>query len=197
MSLYPWFFLNFELQIQQLISFFTSWIVFICYEISIVSTTFKCCICSNIFEKRISWTYKFNNWIFFSFHELLFSKILLQIQHLNDIEKNFNLFFYSCLFWNTNWIFSSFHELTFSKIILQTQHLNEYKQNIQSFSILHVFSELLTKHLNIFFLSWTAFFENNDEISIANTTFRFFLTFMSLLLDFELQIQQLNIFFPS
>ena len=110
-------------------------------------------------------------------------------------EKKSNLFFYSCLFWNTNWIFSSFHELTFSKIILQTQHFNEYKQNIQSFSILHVFSELLTKHLNIFFLSWTAFFKNNDEISIANTTFRFFLTFMSLLLEFESKIQQLNFWF--
>ena len=89
--------LNFELQIQQLISFFTSWIAFICYEISIASTTFKCCICNNIFEKAIHerkkifncWicNYKFSNWMFSSFHELLFSKILLQIQHLNDMKK--------------------------------------------------------------------------------------------------------------
>ena len=125
--------LNFELQIQQLIFFFISWIAFICYEISIANTTFRC------FD--------------------LFTSALL------NSEFQIQQFFF--LSWTA-----------FFENDVTNKHLNEYEKTFKSFLS---FLSFLNYKLKIFFLSWTAFFEND----IRKTTFKW------------IWKKHLNIFFPS
>ena len=80
--------LNFELQIQQLIFFFISWIAFICYEISIANTTFRC---FDLFTSALL-NSEFQIQQFFFLSWTAFFENDVTNKHLNEYEKIFKSF---------------------------------------------------------------------------------------------------------